>query len=304
LGVCSQHYSTDHLPGWEDLSVGYHADNGAIIQSSGQEKVGEPCQKGDVIRCTLHPVDGSDKQTNVIFHRNGCELGETIFWKPSNGMVFAQIGCMGVGEVIQIASPLQGISHLSSGDHSAGQGFIGKQNIRSLSSSYPSQMSDGPEQFASQTLDPARMAEMQQFFEMFSKFQAFASPSSSDSLTSTAPRTSSWIGQPSSQLASWEQSRHTLPQNLSASYPGPLPQDSNTAPKRLQEQLSMPPLVGHQGFLPQISLSSRSSSSSGPSKPDSSHHISPQFSVTSVSSLESIQEGEGKEQSALSTAQR
>ena len=300
LGVCSCHYSTDHLPGWEDLSVGYHADDGAIVQSSGQEKVGEPCQKEDVIRCTLSPIDGSDKQMNVVFHKNGSELGKTIFWKPSNGMVLAQIGCMGAGEVIQIASPLQGISHLSSREPSAVQSFLDK----SLSPNIPRHGSSIQDRQALQTVDHARMAEMQQFFEMFSKFQAFASPSS-ESLDSTAPRTlSPWLGQSTSQTT-WDQYHHshTHPQNLSASYPGRLSQDANTASRKFQEQLSMPPLAGQQGISPQVSLSSWSSSSSGPSKPDSSHHMSSQFSVTSVSSLESIQEDEGKGQTASSIAQ-
>ena len=112
LGVCSSCYSTDDLPGWEDLSVGFHADNGCILQKSGEESTRNPCSKGDVISCGVEPVDGSDKQMNVVFHKNGRLIGKTIFWKPGDGNVFAQIGCMSVGEVIQIASPLQVISRL------------------------------------------------------------------------------------------------------------------------------------------------------------------------------------------------
>lgn len=113
LGICSEKYSTGDLPGWEDLSVGFHADSGCILQKSGgEESTKNPCSKGDVIRCTLEPVDGSDKQMNVIFHKNDCFVGKAIFWKPGGGKVHAQIGCMSVGEVVQIASPLQKISHL------------------------------------------------------------------------------------------------------------------------------------------------------------------------------------------------
>lgn len=119
LGVCSQQYSTDDLPGWDDLSVGFHADDGCILQKSGgEESTRNPCSKGDVIRCTLEPVDDSDKQMSVIFHKNKQFIGKAIFWKPGGGKVFAQIGCMSVGEVIQIASPLQKISHLKP-DHMA-----------------------------------------------------------------------------------------------------------------------------------------------------------------------------------------
>ncbi len=113
LGVCSPQYSTDDLPGWDDLSVGFHADNGCILQKSGgEERTENPCSKGDVIRCTLEPVDGSDKQMSVIFQKNGHFIGKSIFWKPGGGKVFAQVGCMSNGEIIQISSPLQKISHL------------------------------------------------------------------------------------------------------------------------------------------------------------------------------------------------
>ena len=120
VGVCSQMYSIDDLPGWEDLSVGYHADEGTILQkTAGPERVSDPCAKGDVIRCTLESVDGSDKQMNVVYHKNGFFLGKAIFWKPGDGQVFAQIGSMSEGEVIQIASPLQSISQLQHDNPSA-----------------------------------------------------------------------------------------------------------------------------------------------------------------------------------------
>ena len=112
LGVCSSRYSTDDLPGWDDLSVGFHADNGCILQSGVEENTRNPCHKGDVIRCMLEPVDGSDKQMNVMFQKNGQFIGKSIFWKPGDGKVFAQIGCMSEGEKIQIASPLQIVAHL------------------------------------------------------------------------------------------------------------------------------------------------------------------------------------------------
>ena len=108
IGACSQLYSIYDLPGWEDLSVGYHADEGCILQkTAGQEKVSDPCEKGDVIRCTIEPVDGSDKQMNVVYHKNGSFIGKAILWMPRDGHVFAQIGCMSQGEVIQISSPWQ-----------------------------------------------------------------------------------------------------------------------------------------------------------------------------------------------------
>ena len=106
LGVCSASYSLTALPGWEELSVGFHTDNGMILQSSaGEQATSNPCGEGDVIRCTVEPVDGSHKQLNIIFHRNGNLVGKVIFWSAKDSHIFAQIGCMSIGEVIQIASP-------------------------------------------------------------------------------------------------------------------------------------------------------------------------------------------------------
>ncbi len=114
LGVCSKLYSPDLLLGWEDLSVGFHADNGLILQSPmGEKATSHPCQAGDVIRCTIETVDGSDKQGKVLFHRNGAQAGIATFWKPLDGY-YAQIGCMSVGESIKVLTSSMGLPPLKS----------------------------------------------------------------------------------------------------------------------------------------------------------------------------------------------
>ena len=60
--------------------------------------------KGDVIRCTVELVDGSNKQINVLFHRNSALIGKVLLWNSKEGF-YAQVGSMSTGEVIQIASP-------------------------------------------------------------------------------------------------------------------------------------------------------------------------------------------------------
>lgn len=115
LGVCSKLYSSDLLLGWEDLSVGFHADNGLILQSPmGEKATSHPCQAGDVIRCTIETIDGSDKQGNISFHRNGMLVGTAAFWKPMNGY-YAQIGCMSVGESIKVLSSSMSLPSLKPG---------------------------------------------------------------------------------------------------------------------------------------------------------------------------------------------
>ncbi len=104
LGVCAKDYPSTLLPGWEDVSIGFHADNGYILESTvGEQPTSHPCRQGDVIKCTLEAVDGSEKRVNVVFHRNGDFVGKTIIWTPAGGL-YAQVGAMGVGEVIQVAS--------------------------------------------------------------------------------------------------------------------------------------------------------------------------------------------------------
>ena len=105
LGVCSLDYPTMKLPGWEELSVGFHTDEGIIHSSEGEKATNLKCRQGDVVRCSIEPVDGSDKQVHVFFHRNGVLGDKAIFWKPKEGGILAQISCMSRGEVVQIASP-------------------------------------------------------------------------------------------------------------------------------------------------------------------------------------------------------
>ena len=114
LGVCSEHYPTHRLPGWDELSVGFHADDGSIQTSSDQKSTGVACRRGDVIRCSIVPIDKHDKQVNVTFHKNGESIGKMFFWKPPDGRgFFAQVGCMSEGEVIQVASHSTSPSSLS-----------------------------------------------------------------------------------------------------------------------------------------------------------------------------------------------
>ena len=106
LGVCSSSFPATKLPGWSENSVGFHADNGLILNGIGNEKLETRCNciKGDVIRCTLEPVDGSQKQLYLSFHRNGVPIGRVMLWNCKGGF-YAQVGSMSRGEVIQIASP-------------------------------------------------------------------------------------------------------------------------------------------------------------------------------------------------------
>ena len=105
LGVCSPSYPATLLPGWDDISVGFHAENGLILNSAGGEvETVCTCVKEDVLQCTVEPVDGGNKQTSVVFHHNMTFIGKMLIWIPKD-KIYAQVGTMSKGEVIRVASP-------------------------------------------------------------------------------------------------------------------------------------------------------------------------------------------------------
>lgn len=115
VGVCSTKYPLNAMPGWTEKSIGFHCDSGNVYQSSQYpETTDHPCAQGDVIRCTLEPVDQSHKQVKVIFHRNHKEVKRVIDWTPTDGF-YAQIGLMSRGESVQVACPLMMPSTLQPG---------------------------------------------------------------------------------------------------------------------------------------------------------------------------------------------
>lgn len=148
LGLCSKLYPANLLPGWEDISLGFHADDGLILQSSaGEQQTSHPCQRGDVVRCSVEPVDGSVKQVSVVFHRNGSFVGKAIVWTPKDGGFYAQVGCMSLGEVIQVASPQMEPSFLKPDITLAAEAQGGASMLPLTSSGQPmkmKQLSQGP----------------------------------------------------------------------------------------------------------------------------------------------------------------
>ena len=145
LGVCSEHYPANRLPGWDDLSIGFHVDDGSILTSSDQKSTGVCCAKGDVIHCAIQPIDKHDKQVNVTFHKNGKFIGKVLFWKPGKSGFFAQVGCMSPGEIIQVASYAISPSHLTPDRQKGGC-------VRAYESTFESRPSSASAQTISRTL--------------------------------------------------------------------------------------------------------------------------------------------------------
>ena len=106
VGVCSSKYGANLMPGWEESSVGYHADDGCVHQGvTAEHRTSHLCRAGDVMRCTVEPQYGSAKEVAILFYKNGSLVNKVIQWSPSGGY-YALVGMMSKGEVVQIASPL------------------------------------------------------------------------------------------------------------------------------------------------------------------------------------------------------
>lgn len=291
LGACSQLYSIDDLPGWEDLSVGYHADEGCILQkTAGQEKASDPCGKGDIIRCTVEPVDGSDKQMNVIYHKNGSFIGKSILWKPGDGQVFAQIGCMSEGEVIQISSPWQSNSQLKADSPSASY----SSKVRTTRPSRGRLADDSHDRQSYEGVSPSDdhavhsgNKSMEHFLQdMYHQIHGIPYPSGmpSPELPFAGAMPTMHIPFHSASQPHFQGYGH-YPWNLSSSVP-PRPGRHLGNPQNFLSQKSDPiGKVAHPNYF-QMSSSSSSASTSEVPNP-----YSTQFSASSISSLESVPEG-------------
>ncbi|KAI8873430.1 SPRY-domain-containing protein [Ramicandelaber brevisporus] len=68
VGLCSKPYPYFRLPGWHEMSIAYHSDDGHkyVNDSKGGRGYGPACVEGDVIGCGYDAVDGT-----VTFTRNG-----------------------------------------------------------------------------------------------------------------------------------------------------------------------------------------------------------------------------------------
>lgn len=103
MGVCSKTYPENLLPGWQKVSVGYHADNGQLFHSS-SEGLPTPhtCRTGDVMRCCVDAVDGN--QVRVSFFKNSAPVGSRALMTPDDGLYMC-FGMMSRGERVQVTLP-------------------------------------------------------------------------------------------------------------------------------------------------------------------------------------------------------
>ena len=153
IGVCSRHYPHSLLPGWQSKSVGFHCDTGGVYHNSTpSQETDRPCRGGDIIRCSVESVDGSLKQVSISFYHNGVLVNTETEWVSSEGM-YAAVGMMSRGEVIQLACPKMDPPSLKRGLEGLPSSLTKPEKpltfpLKKLSASYHPQRSCPPEQLS------------------------------------------------------------------------------------------------------------------------------------------------------------
>ena len=58
ISVAKKDYPLHRFPGWNEGSIGYHADNGQLYKEAGiGSEFGPKCGNGDIMGCGIHFLD-------------------------------------------------------------------------------------------------------------------------------------------------------------------------------------------------------------------------------------------------------
>ncbi|CAG8628009.1 4657_t:CDS:2 [Paraglomus brasilianum] len=96
IGFCGKNVQLNRLPGWENMSWGYHGDDGHLFCCSGTGKpYGPQFTTGDVIGCCVNFRDGT-----AFYTKNGAILG-TAF-RDLKGGLYPSIGLRTPNESVEV----------------------------------------------------------------------------------------------------------------------------------------------------------------------------------------------------------
>ena len=104
IGLGASDYHLDDMPGWNQNSIGYHADDGKIFCENGQgTEFGPTCTAGDRMGCGVdfRSHDDSLGLINIFFTKNGKQVGVAVRIKIPPGGLYPLIGMSSVGEQVQ-----------------------------------------------------------------------------------------------------------------------------------------------------------------------------------------------------------
>ncbi|XP_060569283.1 SPRY domain-containing protein 3-like [Ruditapes philippinarum] len=118
IGLVPSNYPENMQPGWEQNSIGYHADNGYFYKLGQGTKFGPKCLVGDKIGCFLSDPDTrSPYQASfdwmggtlltAVFTRNGKKFGEKELRSFQNLELYAAVGMHSSGEKVKVVLDAQ-----------------------------------------------------------------------------------------------------------------------------------------------------------------------------------------------------
>eukprot|EP00288_Rhodomonas_lens_P003238 CAMPEP_0177720908 /NCGR_PEP_ID=MMETSP0484_2-20121128/16864_1 /TAXON_ID=354590 /ORGANISM="Rhodomonas lens, Strain RHODO" /LENGTH=484 /DNA_ID=CAMNT_0019233177 /DNA_START=20 /DNA_END=1474 /DNA_ORIENTATION=+ len=120
VGIATNDYPLDKQPGWEQSSVGYHADDGMYYRSPVPDQMSKsgrpnplplnaqpmPCQKGDVMGIGLEfdtrGQMASGMPRRVYFVRNGEYLGSVLLERNFHEAVYPTVGFNSPGAKVNV----------------------------------------------------------------------------------------------------------------------------------------------------------------------------------------------------------
>lgn len=96
IGLSQETVSLNRLPGWEQQSFGYHADDGRCFGQSGTGvPYGPTFTTGDIVGCCYNMIENV-----VFFTKNGVSLGPAF--RHLRGEYFPTIGLRTPGEIVRV----------------------------------------------------------------------------------------------------------------------------------------------------------------------------------------------------------
>ena len=105
IGIGHEKYILSDMPGWEDGSIGYHADDGGLFHEQGFAKLHGPrCVQGDKMGCGVDFTHSENGYVHVWFTKNGeTVIKPQVFELPATSArnIYPLIGMRASGQEVQ-----------------------------------------------------------------------------------------------------------------------------------------------------------------------------------------------------------
>ena len=110
IGVGEREYPLGRMPGWDENSIGYHADDGNMfLNGTVNYKYGPLCSLGDRMGCGIdyNNPRATSGHVFVFFTKNGKQVGKLVSIRKLEGGLFPIIGLDNGGEKVRYLGQTQ-----------------------------------------------------------------------------------------------------------------------------------------------------------------------------------------------------